>query len=51
MTALQDWLFLGPFDPKNLKAMICGPQHGESSEQRTPAADELPRIHPGVERC
>ena len=51
MTALQDWLNIRPFDPKNhVKAFICA-LRGVSAEDATEVVVEPVLIQPGVERC
>ncbi len=51
MTALQDWLNIRPFDPRNhVKAIICA-LCGDAIEKREPAGADPVLIRPGVERC
>ncbi len=51
MTALQDWLNIRPFDPKNhVKAVICA-LRGTTAEDATDVDAKPVLIQPGVERC
>lgn len=51
MTALQDWLNIRPFDPRDhVKALICA-LRGVSAEDSAAVASEPVLIRPGVERC
>ena len=49
MTALQDWLSIGP-DPKSLKAFICDALRGLTEDEPEKAAEPA-LIRRGVERC
>jgi hypothetical protein len=50
VTALQDWLSIGPVNPKNLKDAVCDVWRGLTAEEQA-TVDELPLMGPGVERC
>jgi hypothetical protein len=53
VTALQDWLSLRPFDPRDhVKALICA-LRGVSPDHTAEAAvnAEPVLIQPGLERC
>ncbi len=51
MTALQDWLNIRPFDPReHVKAFICA-LRGGSADDTVDADIEHVLIRPGVERC
>ncbi len=51
MTALQDWLNIRLFDPRDhVKAVICA-LRGVSAEDRVDVFDEPVLMGPGVERC
>lgn len=55
MTALQDWLSIRQFDPRNhMKAFICA-LRGEIGDERRPGAEETGGepvlLRRGVERC
>ena len=51
MTALQDWLNIRPFDPRDhVKAFICA-LRGVSEADAVDAVAEPVLIRPGVERC
>jgi hypothetical protein len=51
MTALQDWLNIRPFDPRNhVKAVICA-LRGNPAEDAADIDLEPVFIRPGVERC
>lgn len=51
MTALQDWLNIRPFDPRDhVKAFICS-LRGVSTEDTGDAVTGPVLIRPGVERC
>ena len=50
MTALQDWLNIRPFDPRDhVKAFICA-LRGVSADDTVDVAEPV-LIRPGVERC
>jgi hypothetical protein len=51
VTALQDWLNIRPFDPRDhVKALMCA-LRGVSEEDTVNAVAEPVLIRPGVERC
>ena len=51
MTALQDWLNIRPFDPRDhVKAVICA-LRGGTAEDTGDVVVEPVLIQPGVERC
>lgn len=51
MTALQDWLNIRPFDPRDhVKAVICA-LRGGTAEDAADVVVEPVLIRPGVERC
>jgi hypothetical protein len=51
VTALQDWLNIRPFDPRDhVKAFICS-LRGVSTEDAEDTVTEHVLIRPGVERC
>ncbi len=50
MTAMQDWLNIRPFDPRNLKALICDAL-GVGEEEIADVTAEPRLIQRGVERC
>ena len=51
MTALQDWLNIRPFDPRDhVKAIICA-LRGDSAEDAGDDIAEPALMGPGVERC
>lgn len=50
VTALQDWLSIGPVNPRNVKSLVCDLLRGAREEQNEPSYDP-PRIRPGIERC
>jgi hypothetical protein len=52
VTALQDWLNIRPFDPRDhVKAFICA-LRGVSTDDAGESGDFEPvLIRPGVERC
>ena len=47
---MQDWLNIRPFDPKNLKTLICDAL-GVGEEETIEAIAEPRLIERGVERC
>ena len=50
MTAVQDWLNIRPFDPReHIKAIICALRGGPEKQADAPAEPVL--IQRGVERC
>lgn len=51
MTAVQDWLNIRPFDPRDhVKAFICA-LRGVLPTETVDAIAEPVLIRPGVERC
>ena len=51
MTALQDWLNIRPFNPRDhVKAFICA-LRGDSGGDTEDVVIEPVLIRPGVERC
>jgi hypothetical protein len=51
VTALQDWLNIRPFDPRDhVKALICA-LRGETAGDAGEIVVEPVLIRPGVERC
>jgi hypothetical protein len=51
VTALQDWLNIRPFDPRDhVKAFICA-LRGVSVEDAADVIDEPVLMGPGLERC
>jgi hypothetical protein len=51
VTALQDWLNIHPFDPRDhVKAVICA-LRGDSANDTADVVAEPVLIRPGVERC
>jgi hypothetical protein len=51
VTALQDWLSIRPFDPRNHVKAVIRALRGGSAEDTTDDAAEPVLIQPGVERC
>ncbi|WP_199177898.1 hypothetical protein [Mycobacterium hubeiense] len=49
MTALQDWLSIGPVNPRNVKNLVCGVLRGTREDDAR--RSDLPLIRPGIERC
>ncbi len=47
---MQDWLNIRPFDPRNLKALICDAL-GVGDEEGAEVAAPPRLIQRGVERC
>jgi hypothetical protein len=51
VTALQDWLNIRPFDPRDhVKALICA-LRGVPQENTVDGIAEPALIRPGLERC
>lgn len=51
MTAVQDWLNIRPFDPReHIKAIICALRGGPEDKQADVPAEPV-LIQRGVERC
>ncbi len=50
MTAWQDWLSIRPFDPRNIKAVICDAVRSVTADDDEVVVDP-PLIRRGVERC
>jgi hypothetical protein len=51
VTALQDWLNIRPFDPRDhVKAFICA-LRGDSQDETLDGIAEPALIRPGLERC
>ena len=52
MTALQDWLNIRPFDPRDhVKAVICALRGDTTGDAGKKITFEPVLIRPGVERC
>ena len=51
MTARQDWLSIGPFDPRNIKAVICDAVRSVTADDDAEVVVDPPLIRRGVERC
>ncbi len=47
---MQDWLNIRPFDPRNLKTLICDAL-GVETEEGAEVASPPQLIERGVERC
>jgi hypothetical protein len=51
VTALQDWLNIRPFDPReHVKAFICALRGGSADDTVQPEIEHV-LIRPGIERC
>jgi peptidoglycan hydrolase-like protein with peptidoglycan-binding domain len=51
VTALQDWLNIRPFDPRDHVKAFIGALRGVFEEDTVGAVAEPALIRPGVERC
>jgi hypothetical protein len=52
VTALQDWLNIRPFDPRDhVKALICALRGDTTDDAGEKITFEPVLIRPGVERC
>jgi hypothetical protein len=51
VTALQDWLNIRPFDPRQHVMALIGALRGDSVDDTADISAEPVLIRPGIERC